>query len=113
TLLILNILEIVIKVRYENSQNTATYVAHFLPPISSIPVSRFILNLRQASSGSMRLNTNSHSTLNTSDFTSRLVGNIGAEVQHTSLVFENVEDSMEDEPSISGDRDAYELTQVQ
>ncbi|KZT04595.1 uncharacterized protein LAESUDRAFT_760891 [Laetiporus sulphureus 93-53] len=38
--------------------------------ISSIPVSRFILNLRQVSLGNVGLNTISHSTLNTPDFTS-------------------------------------------
>ncbi|KZT00362.1 uncharacterized protein LAESUDRAFT_732297 [Laetiporus sulphureus 93-53] len=112
-LLLLNILEIVIKVRYENSQNYAGYVTIFLPPISSILISRFILNLRQVSLGSMGLNTISHSTLNTRDFTSRLVGNFGADVQHTSLVFENVKDSTEDEQSISVDCEAYELAQVQ
>ncbi|KZT10512.1 uncharacterized protein LAESUDRAFT_428172 [Laetiporus sulphureus 93-53] len=103
-LLLLNILEIVINIRYEDPQNPATYITNFLPPISSILVSRFILNLRQASLGSMGLNTTSHSTLNKLNFTPRLVGNIGAEVQHTSLVFENVaEDSMEDEQDISVD----------
>ncbi|KZT01601.1 uncharacterized protein LAESUDRAFT_731013 [Laetiporus sulphureus 93-53] len=49
----------------------------------------------------MGLNTGSHSTLNTPDFTSRLVGNMGVEVQHTSLVFENVENSMEDEQGVT------------
>ncbi|KZT08916.1 uncharacterized protein LAESUDRAFT_723208 [Laetiporus sulphureus 93-53] len=112
-LLFLNILEIVIKVRYENSQNYANYVTLFLLPISSILVSRFILNLRQVSLGSMGLNTISHSTLNTPDIPSRLVGNIGAELQHTSLVFENVEDDAEDEQNTSEDCEAYELAQVQ
>ncbi|KZT08805.1 uncharacterized protein LAESUDRAFT_723745 [Laetiporus sulphureus 93-53] len=81
--------------------------------ISSILISRFILNLRQVSLGSMGLNTTSHSSQNTPDFPSRLVGNFGAEVQHTSLVFENVEDNTEDEQNISGDCEVYELAQVQ
>ena len=55
----------------------------------------------------------SHSTLNTPDIPSRLVGNFGAELQHTSLVFEKVEDSIEDEQSISVDSETYELAQVQ
>ncbi|KZT08754.1 uncharacterized protein LAESUDRAFT_723684 [Laetiporus sulphureus 93-53] len=112
-LLLLNILQIVIKIRYENSQNTADYVVLFLPPISSILISRFILNLRQVSVGSVDLNTISHSALNTPDIPSRLVGNFGADVQHTSLIFENVEDNAEDEQNISVDCEAYELAQVQ
>ncbi|KZT08826.1 uncharacterized protein LAESUDRAFT_757525 [Laetiporus sulphureus 93-53] len=130
-LLLLNVLDIVIKIFYENSQaslpkktewplyklkckqNPAAYVTVFLPPISSILISRFILNLRQVSLGSMDLNTTSPSSRNTLDFRSRLVGNFGAEVQHTSLVFENVEDDTEDEQNISGDCEAFELAQVQ
>ncbi|KZT08757.1 uncharacterized protein LAESUDRAFT_723688 [Laetiporus sulphureus 93-53] len=112
-LLLLNILEIVIKVHYENSQNAASWVSVFLPPISSILISRFILNLRQLSLGSVDLNTISHSTQNTPDIPSRLVGNFGADVQHTSPVFEDVEDNDEDEQNISGDFEAHELAQVQ
>ncbi len=81
--------------------------------ITSILVSRFILNLRQVSLGSMGLDTISDSTLDTPDLPSRLVGNFGADVEHTSLVFEDVEDNAEDEQDISGDSEAYELVQVQ
>ena len=81
--------------------------------MSSILVSRFILNLRQVSLGSVGLNTISHSALNTPDIPSRLVGNFGAELQDTSLVFEDIEDNAEDEQNISEDCEAYELTQMQ
>ncbi len=81
--------------------------------ISSILISRFILNLRQVSLSSVGLNTISHSSQNTGDLPSRLVGNFGADVEHTSLVFEDVEDNAEDEQNISEDCEAYELAQVQ
>ncbi|KZT02219.1 uncharacterized protein LAESUDRAFT_730386 [Laetiporus sulphureus 93-53] len=90
-----------------------TSVASFLLPITSILVSRFILNLRQVSLGSVGLDTISNSTLDTPDLPSRLVGNFGAELQDTSLGFEDIEDDTEDEQNISEDCEAYELTQVQ
>ncbi|KZT02213.1 uncharacterized protein LAESUDRAFT_431460 [Laetiporus sulphureus 93-53] len=85
----------------------------FLVPMTSILVSRFILNLCQVSLGSVGLNTISHSTLNTPDLPSRLLGNIGAELQNTSLVFEDIEDNMEDEQGITEGCETYELAQVQ
>ncbi|KZT02067.1 uncharacterized protein LAESUDRAFT_730579 [Laetiporus sulphureus 93-53] len=109
-LLLLNIFNT--QYEFSRSQSSAS-IAIFLLPITSILVSRFILNLRQVSSGSVDLNTISHSTLNTPEFPSRLVGNIGAELQHTSLVFANVEDSTEDEQNISEECESNELTQLQ
>ncbi|KZT01136.1 uncharacterized protein LAESUDRAFT_816054 [Laetiporus sulphureus 93-53] len=129
-LLLLNVLEIVITLHYVNSQaslpvqlhgcskvtfkqNPANYVTVFQLPISSILISRLILNLRQVSLGSVGLNTISLSAVDTPDIPSRLVGNIGAELQHSSLVFENVEDNMEDEQGMTEGCETYELEQVQ
>ncbi|KZT02216.1 uncharacterized protein LAESUDRAFT_730389 [Laetiporus sulphureus 93-53] len=109
-LLLLNIFNI--QSQFSGSRYSGC-AAIFLLPMTSVLVSRFILNLRQVSLGSAGLNTISHSTVDTPDLPSRLVGNFGSELQDTSLVFEDVEDSMEDEQNGSEDCEAYELAQGQ
>ncbi|KZT02208.1 uncharacterized protein LAESUDRAFT_730378 [Laetiporus sulphureus 93-53] len=107
-LLLLNIFNI--QYVFTGSQYSG-YASNFLLPISSILISRFILNLRQVSYGSVDLDTISHSTLDTLDLPSRLVGNFGAELQDTSLGFD-IEDNMEDEQGITEGCEVHELAEM-
>ncbi|PCH35966.1 hypothetical protein WOLCODRAFT_28241 [Wolfiporia cocos MD-104 SS10] len=99
-LLILNIAQMAIKgVSYSTSGAIYDYITFFIPAISLILISRFMFNLRQYDDEGNSTGSNDPSFVGGSmgsrgsmEFTSRLVGNMGAPLDHSipdSLLFDD------------------------
>ncbi|CCM04122.1 uncharacterized protein FIBRA_06283 [Fibroporia radiculosa] len=96
-MLVLNILEIILNSRYDTSETQAAgnYAIYFLTPLSSILVSRFILNLRHLSVASSGVGDSLSQSASDSlepdmDFAvGYITGHLGVTLDHTQLETED------------------------
>ncbi|KAI0938077.1 hypothetical protein AcV7_003367 [Taiwanofungus camphoratus] len=92
TLLLLNVIQMIIEILLYNSKQNigASYIIYFVPPIASIFISHFIINLRQfqyGSSEATQVEQSSHWQTSQDQaaslhFTARIVDNMGAPLYH-------------------------------